>query len=212
MPAQRLSMRKLKEVLRLSYSAGLSQRQIARSLSLSKTTVNKYVELACDAGITSWPLPEGMDDAALARALFPGSVSNWSQQFTQPNFAAIHQELKRKGVTLQLLWEEYAACNPDAAYQYSWFCELYGEWRQRLRVSMRQTHRAGEKLFVDYCGQTVTVTDPSTGEAREAQVFVAVLGASSYTYAEATRTQQLPDWISSHVRALEFFGGVPELI
>ena len=132
--------------------------------------------------------------------------------FTQPDFAYTHQELKRKGVTLQLLWEEYAARNPETAYQYSWFCELYKEWRQRLRVTMRQTHRAGEKLFVDYCGQTVTVTDPATGEAREAQVFVAVLGASNYTDAEATWTQQLPDWISSHVRAFEFFGGVPELV
>ncbi len=159
MPAQRLSMRKLKEVLRLTYSAGLSQRQIARSLSLSKTTVNKYVELAREAGLTSWPLPDGMDDAALARALFPGSVANWSQQFTPPDFAYIHQELKRKGVTLQLLWEEYSACHPDTAYQYSWFCELYSEWRQRLRVSMRQTHRAGEKLFVDYAGQTIDVVD-----------------------------------------------------
>lgn len=212
MPAKRLSMRKLKEVLRLTYGTDLSQRQIARSLSLSKTTVNKYVELAREAGITSWPLPDGMDDAALAKALFPGTPSNWSQNFTQPDFAAVHQELKRKGVTLQLLWEEYAACNPDAAYQYSWFCELYGEWRQRLRVSMRQTHRAGEKLFVDYAGQTVTLTDPSTGEAKEAQVFVAVLGASNYTYAEATWSQALPDWISSHVRAFEFFGGTPDLI
>src|SRR5947209_20285289 len=133
MPAQRLSMRKLKEVLRLTYSSGLSQRQIARSLSLSKTTVNKYVELARDAGITSWPLPDGMDGAALARALFPGTPSNRAQQFTPPDFAYLHQELKRKGVTLQLLWEEYAAQNPETSYQYSWFCELYGEWRQRLR-------------------------------------------------------------------------------
>jgi transposase len=210
MPAHRLSMRKLKEVLRLTFGSGLSQRQVAHSLSLSKTTVRKYLDLAREAGL-GWPLPDGMDDTALVRALFPGSVAG-SLCFTPPDFAAIHQELKRKGVTLQLLWEEYAARNPETAYQYSWFCELYGEWKQRLRVTMRQTHRAGEKVFVDYCGQTVMVTDPQTGEAREAQVFVAVLGASNYTYAEATWTQQLPDWISSHVRAFEFFGGVPELV
>ncbi|HEX6622439.1 MAG TPA: IS21 family transposase [Pyrinomonadaceae bacterium] len=203
-------MRKLKEVLRLTFGSGLSQRQVARSLSLSKTTVRKYLDLAGEAGL-GWPLPDGMGDAALVRALFPGSVAG-SLHFTPPDFASIHQELKRKGVTLQLLWEEYAARNPETAYQYSWFCELYGEWKQRLRVSMRQTHRAGEKIFVDYAGQTVTVTDPQTGETREAQVFVAVLGASNYTFAEATWTQQLPDWISSHVRAFEFFGGVPELV
>jgi transposase len=204
-------MRKLKEVLRLTYSSHLSRRQVARSLSLSKTTVNKYLELAQDAGL-SWPLPEAMDDTTLARALFPSTLSSWAQQFTQPDFPAIHQELKRKGVTLQLLWEEYAALNPETAYQYSWFCELYKEWRQHLRVSMRQTHRAGEKLFVDYAGQTVAVVDPATGEAHDAQVFVAVLGASNYTFVEATWTQSLPDWISSHVRAFDFFGGVPELI
>ena len=211
MPAKRLSMRKLKEVLRLTYQSHLSQRQIARSLSISKTSVNKYLELAQAAGIT-WPLPAGMDDTALTKALFPGSLSSWSQQFTQPDFTSIHQELKRKGVTLQLLWEEYAAINPETAYQYSWFCELYKEWRSHLRVSMRQTHRAGEKLFVDYAGQTVPIVDPATGEAYDAQVFVAVLGASNYTFAEATWTQTLPDWISSHVRAFEFFGGLPELV
>ncbi len=115
MPAKRLSMRKLKEVLRLTYRSHLSQRQIARSLSISKTSVNKYLELAQAAGIT-WPLPDGMDDTALTKALFPGSLSSWSQQFTQPDFPALHQELKRKGVTLQLLWEEYASINPETAY------------------------------------------------------------------------------------------------
>ena len=138
------------------------------------TGVDVKLELAHAAGIT-WPLPDGMNDTALVQALFPGSTSGWSQQFTQPDFPAIHQELKRKGVTLQLLWEEYAAINPDTAYQYSWFCELYKEWRAHLRVSMRQTHRAGEKLFVDYAGQTVPIVDPQTGEAHDAQIFVAVL-------------------------------------
>lgn len=211
MPAERLSMRKLKEVLRLTYNSHLSQRQVASSLRLSKTTVRKYLALANSAGL-SWPLPDTVDDHELARLLFPASASGAPQQLTQPDFPTIHQELKRKGVTLTLLWEEYAAANPDSAYHYSWFCELYQDWRAQLRASMRQTHRAGEKLFVDYAGQTVTVVDPPTGEGQQAQIFVAVLGASNYTYAEATWSQTLPDWIGSHVRAFAFFGGTPEII
>jgi transposase len=206
-----MSMRKLREVLRLTYSSRLSQRQVARCLHLSRTTVGKYLDLAQAAGIT-WPLPEAMDDHALARALFPGSASGFAQHFTQPDFSYLHQELRRKGVTLQLLWEEYAASNPETAYQYSWFCELYSEWRTCQKISMRQTHRAGHKLFVDYAGQTVAINDPVTGDLHQAQIFVAVLGASSYTYVEATWTQTLPDWTSSHARAFTFFNGVPEIV
>ena len=128
-----------------------------------------------------------------------------------PDWARAHQELKQKGVTLFLLWQEYRAAHPDG-YQYSWFCERYRAWRGKLDVVMRQDHRAGEKLFVDYAGQTVPVTDRATGEIRDAQVFVAVLGASNYTYAEATWSQALPDWIGSHVRTFGFLGGVPELV
>jgi transposase len=128
-----------------------------------------------------------------------------------PEWNEIHQERKKKGVTLQLLWEEYKAANPTG-YQYSHFCELYSNWRGRLKLSMRQVHTAGEKLFVDYSGQKVPIHDPSTGEIHEAEIFVAVLGASNYTYAEATLSQQLPDWIGSHVRSFEFFGGVPSMI
>ncbi|MCP3997795.1 MAG: transposase, partial [bacterium] len=129
-----------------------------------------------------------------------------------PDWSEIHLEHKKPGVTLQLLWDEYKLEHGEDGYQYSRFCELYGQWRGRLDLSMRQQHKAGEKLFVDYCGQTVPITDPATGETHEDEIFVAVLGASNYTYAEATRSQKLPDWIGSHVRTFEFLGGVAELL
>jgi transposase len=156
----------------------------------------------------SHPLPPETDDAALERLLFPPSEPS-SVQWPAPAWPTVHNELRRKGVTLELLWQEYKAEQADG-YQYSAFCEHYRRWRQRLTLSMRQTHTPGERLFIDYAGQTVGVTDGTTGEIREAQVFVAVLGASNYTYLEATWSQQLPDWIGSHVRALEFFGGCTE--
>lgn len=211
MPAQRISMRKFKEVLRLTFSLGLTHRQVARSLRLSKTTVSKYLDLAASAHL-SWPLPVGISDAELTRLLFPKAETGSLQHFTIPDFPSIHQELKRKGVTLLLLWEEYSFAFPGSAYQYSQFCHLYNQWRSRLKIVLRQTHRAGEKLFVDYAGQTVPICDPSSGQIHQAQIFVAVLGASNYTYAEATFTQTLADWTASHVRAFNFFGGVPELI
>jgi transposase len=200
MPAQRISMRKFKEVLRLTHDLGLTHRQVARSLHLSKTTVAKYLDLAASASLT-WPLPDSLNDADLTRLLFPEPLTGSLHQFTTPDFSTIHQELKRKGVTLLLLWEEYAAAHPASAYRYSQFCHLYKQWRSRLKLVLRQTHRAGEKLFVDYAGQTVPVTDPATGEIHQGQIFVAVMGASNYTYAEATWTQTLPDWIGAHVRA-----------
>lgn len=123
----------------------------------------------------------------------------------------MHRELRKKSVTLDLLWQEYKADHPDG-YRYSWFCEHYRQWAGKLSVSMRQTHTPGEKLFVDYAGQTLPIIDGATGEIRQAQLFVAVLGASNYTYAEATWTQKLPDWIASHVRAFEFLGGVSEVL
>jgi len=213
MPVKRLSMRQIKEVLRLKFAAHLSQRQIARSLKLSTGVVAKYLAAAERAGLTSWPLPEEIDEATLARTLWPTSdpPPAATQRLATLDFASIHTELKRKGVTRLLLWEEYAAAHPDG-YGYTQFCVLYRDWRSRLKLSMRQTHRAGEKLFVDYCGPTVAVVNVATGEVREAQVFVAVLGASNYTYAEATWTQSLPDWISSHTRAFAFFGGTPQLV
>jgi transposase len=211
MSAPPISMRKLKDLLRLKYEAGLSQRQIARALRLSLGVVNKYLHAAHAAGL-SWPLPEDLSEAQLRRRLFPPGASTPQSHFASLDFAAIHQELKRKGMTKQLLWEEYAEANPDNHYQRSQFFFLYQQWRARLKLSMRQTHRAGEKMFVDYAGQTVPIINPTTGEVHQAQIFVAVLGASNYTFIEATLSQKLHDWIGSHVRAFEFFGGVVQLV
>ena len=201
-------MRKIHEVLRLYFEHGRSKREIARIINVSPTTVSDYLARATLAGL-SFPLPPEVDDAALERRLFPPSEPS-SVQRPAPAWATVHKELRRKGVTLELLWQEYKAEQTDGL-QYSAFCEHYRRWRQRLTLSMRQTHTPGEKLFIDYAGQTVSVTDGGTGEIREAQVFVAVLGASNYTFIEATWSQQLPDWIGSHVRALDFFGGCTEL-
>lgn len=204
-------MRHIKDVLRLNFEAKLSQRQIARSLKIGLGTVSLYLNRVKDAGI-SWPLPQGMDDSALEKALFPNVQSSVSVKLVEPDYAMIHQELKRKGVTKLLLWQEYKQQYGDNGYQYSQFCYRYGQWVQQQKRSMRQVHRAGEKLFVDYCGPTVHIVNPDTGELREAQIFVAVMGASNYTFATATWTQSQQDWIEAHVKAFGFFGGVPEIV
>jgi transposase len=202
-------MQQIEDVLRLHHEAKLAYSQIALACGLSKGVVSKYLSLAKARGI-GWPLPQDMDEAQLESRLLGGTER--PRRFVEPDFPAIHQELKRKGVTLQLLWSEYSAAQGDGAYRYSQFCFHYQRWRKRQKRSMRQLHRAGEKLFIDYCGPTVPIVDAATGELRQAQVFVAVLGASNYTYAEATWTQELPQWIASHQRAFEFFGGVVELL
>ena len=202
---KRLPMRKIRDVLRLS-AEGLSTRQIAGSLTVGRTTVQAYLDRARDAELV-WPLPPGMSDTELERLVYPRTAHDVSNRAALPDWAYIHRELRRKGVTLQLLWEEYRADLPDG-YGYSRFCELYTGWEGKLSPVMRQRHPAGERLLVDYAGHTIDVIDPQTGEVRTAQVFVAVLGASSYTFVEATWTQSLPDWIGSHVRAFGFFGGV----
>ncbi len=203
-------MRLVSEVLRLKHAAKLSHRQIARALRIGIGTVTNYLVAAERAGL-SWPLPAELDEAALATKLWPPAPAG-EAKFVTPDFVYIHDQLKLKGVTRQLLWDEYGQQHPGQAYQYTKFCTLYGEWRRRLKATMRQTHRAGEKLFVDYCGPTVAVVNVVTGEIKEAQIFVAVLGASNYTYAEATWTQGLADWIGSHTRAFAFLGGVPALV
>ena len=203
-------MRKIKEVLRLKWARGLSNRQIAKACGIARPTVSEYLRRAAQAGL-AWPLPTNLDEATLERQLFPPPPSLPAPARGVPDWAHVHQELKRKGVTLFLLWQEYRETHPEG-YQYSWFCDHYRAWQGKLDVVMRQDHRAGEKLFVDYAGQTMPVVDQGTGEIREAQIFVAVLGASNYTYAEATWTQGLPDWIGSHRRAFAFLGGVPELV
>jgi len=210
MPAQRLSMRQVREVLRLKWASGLSDRKIAHSLHISRPTVAEYVRRATAAGL-AWPLPEPLDDTALERQLFATTSSAPLGKRPAPDWATIHQELKRPHVTLQLLWQEYKARTPEGL-QYRQFCAAYRQWAGTLDVVMRQSHRAGETLFVDYAGQTMPVIDPHTGEVRAAAIFIAVLGASNSTFAEATWSQSLPDWIGSHVRAFAALGGVPQVV
>ena len=211
MSQQRLPMRKIRDVLRLTAS-GLSSRKVAASLSIGGTTVIDCLQRARAAGV-SWPLPEGITDEILEARLYPAAtaIAAMSGRRQQPDWAAVHRELRRPGVTQQLLWEEYRAAHPDG-YGYSRYCELYRAWEVRLSPTMRQTHVAGERMFVDYAGATLVVIDASTGAARTAQLFVAVLGASNYTYAEASWTQGLSDWIGSHTRSFAFFGGVPAMV
>ncbi len=203
-------MRKIKDVLRLKFETDLSIRRIARSCNVSRPTVTEYLTRFAEADLV-WPAAAELDDAALERKLYPPVATLPLLDGTIPDWSQVHRELRRKGVTLALLWHEYKAAHPEG-FQYSWFCKQYRAWAGKLDVVMRQEHRAGEKLFVDYAGQTVEVVDRRTGEVRQAQIFVAVLGASNYTYAEATWTQQLPDWIGSHVRAFEFLGGTSEVV
>ncbi len=205
MATKRLPMRKIRDVLRLEAS-GLSRRQIAASLNIGRTAAGTYLDRAHAAGL-SWPLPDDLSDEALERLLFPPPVKVLKGQRAEPDWALLHLELRKPNVTLSLLWEEYRAIHLSG-YGYSRFCDLYRAWKGRLTPTMRQKHFAGEKMFVDYTGATVEVIDGSSGEVLQAQVFVAVLGASNYTYAEATWSQTLPDWIGAHCRAFAFFGGV----
>jgi transposase len=205
-------MRKLKEVLRLN-SLGLKQQQIARSCSIAQSTVHQYLKAAAAAGVR-WPLPSDWDDRRLEEAVSgaPRPMQVWRKS-EKPDFGSIRHELQRHcHLTLQLVWEEYRQDHPDG-YSYSRFCELYREWVRKLDVVLRHEYRAGEKLFVDYAGDKIPIYDRHTGEVDfQASLFVAVLGASSYTFVEATRSQDLSCWISSHIRALEFMGGAPEVV
>lgn len=202
-------MRNILETLRLHHQIGLSNRQIAVVVKVSKTTVADYLRRAQVAGI-GYEQATQMDHNRLEAELFPEALSR-STRRPQPDWSYVHRELKRKFVTLDILWREYKTEHPDGL-QYSTFCECYRKWAGKLNVSMRQHHVPGEKMFVDYAGATLDVVDGSTGEVRQAQLFVAVLGASNYTFAEATWTQGIADWIGSHVRALNFFGGSPRCV
>ena len=203
-------MRKIREVLRLRHAHHQSTRSIGVSCSIGRSTVSEYLQRAKDAGL-SWPLPAGYDDEALESLLYPPPPAPPEGGRPEPDWDYVHKELRRKGVTRYLLWHEYRASIP-AGLGYSRFCERYQQWCGKQDPVMRQVHKAGEKLFIDYAGHTVPVTDRTTGEVRFAEIFVAVLGASSYLFCEATWSQGLPDWIASHIRAFEFFGGVPEVL
>lgn len=208
MARERLSMRKLSEVLRLRLGQKLSVRKIAVGCCLARSTVADYLGRARVAGLT-WPLPEGLDNEKLEIMLFP--VRESGSERPAPDMAYIHNELKRQHVTLQLLWEEYRGRTPDG-YGYSQYCQLYRDWQGKQAISLRQEHRAGDKLFVDYAGDTIPIRDSQTGTIIQGHLFVAVLGCSNYTYAEVTPTEQLSDWIGAQVRALEFFGGAPRIV
>ncbi len=199
-------MRKVREVLRLLWDQRRSVREVARSCGLARSTVGEYERRAREAGL-SWPLPD-VDDAGLEALLFPPAPVLAPSERPLPDWHALDGELRRKGVTRMLLWQEYRAQHPDG-YSYTRFCELFQEWRGLQGLSMRQLHLAGERVFVDYAGATLPVVDAETGEVRDAQVFVAALGASHYAFVEATWSQGLPDWLGSQARMLAYFRGVP---
>ncbi|MCR5880230.1 IS21 family transposase [Phenylobacterium sp. J367] len=209
MPSERLSMRRIRELLRLRFEVGLSTRLIASSLGISKGAVSDYLQRAQVAGL-GWPLPEALDDTALERRLFPGQPPSKAPR-AEPDWAAVDRELRRKGVTRSLLWQEYRAEHPDG-YGYAWFCQHYDAWKARQAPTMRQRHRGGEKVFVDYAGDTLEVIDPETGAVRPMKLFVAAMGASSYVYAEARPSEGLADWIGCHVGLFAALGGVPATI
>lgn len=198
-------MRKIYEILRLHHVCGLSNRAIGRSVNTSHSTVGECLRRARKVGL-DWPLPAEFDDDRLAQLLYPPEVAPCAREIPLPNWAKVHKDLRKKEVTLLLLWQEYREAYPDG-YGYSRFCERFRRWQKHLKPSLRQTHKAGEKCFVDYAGPTVPVVDPDTGELRDAAIFVGVLGASSYTYAEAHFGQSLPNWTGAHVRMFGYFGG-----
>ena len=209
MSAERLPMRKLREILRLKLEAGLSGRAIARSCGLSSSTISEYLGRVAVAKLT-WPLPPELDDdAALTRLLFPQEASPLRKR-PEPDWIRVHQELRRKHVTKLLLWQEYREQQPRG-YEYSQFCDRFSRWAATSAVTMRQIHRAGEKMFVDFSGDGIDIVDPQTGECHLAKLFVAVLGASNLTYVEPALSEDLPTWIGCHVRAFAFFGGVSEI-
>jgi len=200
MAGRRLSMRKIREVLRLKWITGSSARQIAKSCNIARSTVQEYLERAEDNGLT-WPMACELDDTALEDLLYPKRASSALCRAPMTRMHYIHRELRRKGVTLQLLWYEYKQEHPDG-YQYSFFCEQYRNWVKKLDPPLRQKHLAGEKMFVDFAGQTVDVIDSATGEVSKAHIFIATLGASNYTYAEAVASENLPCWINAHIRGI----------
>jgi transposase len=200
-------MRKIREVLRLKHELGLSHRAVAKACSVGLGTVTLYLQRAAELGL-GWPLPAELGDAALEAKLFPREVTTRSR--AAPECAKIHQELKRVGVTLRLLWEEYYDVHSEG-YRYSQYCEIYRRWAKKLKPSMRQVHRAGEKTFIDFSGKRPHFVDRRTGEKVPVELFVAVLGASSFTYAEATESQELPCWVGAHTRMAEYFGGSSEI-
>jgi len=208
MATERLSMRKTREILRLKWVLVRSHREVERACSVGLGTVSETVSRAKVAGL-DWAAVEKLTDDELEARLYPKAPAGTARALPDPVY--LHTELRRAGVTLRLLHVEYLEQHPDG-YGYTQFCEHYRQWLARRRLSMRQVHRAGEKLFVDYAGKKPAIVDAKTGERIEVELFIAVLGASNFTYAEATLTQRIPDWIGSHTRCLGQLGGVPGAI
>ena len=205
-------MSEIEKIVRLKSQSGLSIRQISQALNLRKSTVSDYLRRFKESGVTLERLKE-LSDQQLVKALFPEKVSaeRTSSRAEMPDFVRMHTELKKRHVTRQLLWEEYRESNPDG-YGYSQYCQLYQDWSKKLSISMHQIHKAGEKMFVDFSGLKGEIADPQTGEITEVEIFVAALGASGYTYAEAIRDQRKSSIITVHNHAFEYFGGVTEMI
>ena len=211
MPTERLSMRRIRDVLRLKYEARLSERAMVAALGISKGAIGSYLSRARAAGL-SWPLPEGLTDTELERRLFPGPPAAEAVVTRPvPDWAEVERELRRRGVTRALLWQEYRARHPDG-FGYSWFCEAYEAWKSRLSPRMRQSHVGGEKVFVDFAGDTIGVTDPDSGVVWQARLFVATMGASNLIFAEARASEGLADWIGAHVSLFAALGGVPKFV
>ena len=212
MPAERVAMRQAREIIRLKFSSNIPTREIARRLGLAPSTVRETLKRFEVSGL-GWPLPEWTSESELEAALYANRRGKRGhRRHEEPDWRAVRAELKRKHVTLLIVWDEYIAANPGG-YSYSRFCDLYRNWEARLPVTMRQTHAAGERLFVDYAGDGVPiVVDRLTGEIRKAQIFVAVLGVSSFTFAHASWTQALPDWIDAHIQCFAAIGGAPQLL
>lgn len=215
MAMDRIGMNKLREILRLKYELGVSNRQIAVSCHTNHRTVAKYLMLAAQNGL-DWSKDKELDDTELECKVLGAGISNPKHKQDSkvlPDFAYLHRELKRPNVTLALLHQEYKETYKEAGYGFSYFCEMYQKWKKKLNICMRQEHKAGEKLFVDYCdGEEIGIINRATGEITKTQLYVGVWGASNYTYAEASYTQSKKDWLMSHVRAFEYFGCVPHIV
>lgn len=211
MPAQRIPMRTIREILRLKLHAQLSTRQVNRSLRVSVGMVAKVMKKAQVLSL-DWTAIQTLDDTELANLFYPTADNRVSNKRQIPDWSEVRRELTNPDVTKMILWEEYAEQYPNRCLSYSQYCHRYRTWLKRQKRSMRISHKAGEKLFVDYAGRTQPIKSSTTGEVREAQIFVATMGASSYIYAEATYTQSLPDWIQSHVNCFNYLSAVPEII
>lgn len=210
MPRERTSMQAHREIIRLAFLLNLSANEIHRMTNVSRGSVQTCIKRAVELGLT-WPLPEDLDDAQLEKLLYPPK-QKVKERYVLPDYEKIETELAKKGVTLNLLWDEYQEQHPETAYCYAHFSKLFRKWQSKKDVVMRQSHAPGDKLFLDFAGQTVPVVCRETGEVSQAQIFVATMGASNYTYAEACESQELKNWLGAHVRTFRFLGGVPKIL